>query len=128
MKAVILISHGSRSAQTKQEVFELIEKLKLLLNISYVECAFLEMENPSIPDAIAAAVTNGAREIVILLNFLNAGRHVDFDIPQIVNEAQKKFPQVSMYITKPLGQHKAIPSLFADMLLPFINSSNESKI
>ncbi len=119
MKAVILISHGSRISKTKEEVSQLIEKIRPRTTITFIQCAFLELESPSIPEAIADCIKQGADEIIILLNFLNAGRHVDTDIPQIINEARHTFPHVKIYLTQPVGQHEGIANLFSQMLLPY---------
>jgi sirohydrochlorin ferrochelatase len=127
MKAVLLISHGSRIAKTKQEVLLLIEKLKDLLKFSFIECAFLEIERPSIPDAIAGCVKKGATEIIILLNFLNAGRHIDFDIPQILNQSRQQFPNVKIILTQPIGQHSEVPQLFSQIITPYLTDSNVAK-
>lgn len=125
MKAVILISHGSRLAKTKDEVKDLIKKLKKLLSIPLIEYGFLEIEIPSIHQAIDSCVQKGAKEIIILLNFLNAGRHVDKDIPQILDDARKKFPHVTFHMTEPIGQHEQIPVLFAQMLSSYLDQSND---
>ena len=89
MRAVLLISHGSRSARTKQEVVSLVRKIQRQRKNSIVQYAFLELEKPSIPKGIDLCVKKGVREIVILLNFLNAGKHVDVDIPRIIQSAQR---------------------------------------
>ncbi len=123
MKAVLIISHGSRSSKTKEEVHGLIEKLKPLTDISLIECAFLELESPSIPEGIEFCAGRGATEIIVLLNFLNSGRHVDADIPGIVDESRQKFPHIKINITKPVGQHEGIPKLFAQMIAPFSRSA-----
>ncbi|MCB9757889.1 MAG: CbiX/SirB N-terminal domain-containing protein [Candidatus Omnitrophica bacterium] len=127
MKAVLLVSHGSRITKTKQEVLSLIEKLKNLLGISFIECAFLEIETPSIPDAIAGCINKGATEIIVLLNFLNAGRHVDTDIPRILNEARQQFPNIRIILTKPIGQHWEIPQLFSQIVTPYLIDSDVAK-
>ncbi len=116
MKAVLLISHGSRSPETKKEVADLVERLRLRRAADIVEFAFLELEEPSIPGGIDICVQKGAKEIVVLLNFLNSGRHVDQDVPRIVNEAGVKYPGVRISITKPVGQHPKIEDLFLDLL------------
>ena len=51
-KAVLLISHGSQSPKTKQEVQLLLKRLKPLSDFEIFECAFLEIEKPSIPEGI----------------------------------------------------------------------------
>ena len=116
MKAILLISHGSRSVNTKKEVVELIVKLKVAKVADFIEYAFLELEEPSIPDGIDLCVRNGAKDIKILLNFLNSGRHVDQDIPRIILDARTKYPDVNIKITKPVGQHPGIVNLFLDLL------------
>lgn len=116
MKAVLLISHGSRSSKTKQEVVRLIKRLKPLSGVEIFEYAFLEIESPSIPEGIDTCVHQGAMEVTILLNFLNSGRHVDEDIPRILKEVKQKHPNVKFRITSPIGQHPKIDELFVDLL------------
>ena len=116
MKAVLLVSHGSRLAETEREVSQLVGRLRRGGAGDIVEFAFLELESPSIPHGIDTCVDKGATRIVVLLNFLNSGRHVDVDIPAIVAEARKKHPEVSITITIPVGQHPGIDGLFLDIL------------
>lgn len=115
-KAVLLISHGSRFAKTKEEVSLLVGKLATLSKVDIFEYAFLELETPSIPDGIDLCVTKGATQVIILLNFLNSGRHVDEDIPQIVKDAKQRHPHVQFSITQPVGQHQGIANLFCDLI------------
>ena len=116
MKAVLLISHGSRSPKTKDEVIALIKRLKALSGVEVFECAFMEIETPSIPEGIDICIGQGATDVTILLNFLNSGRHVDEDIPRIVNEAKQKYPNVEFRITSPIGQHPKIDGLFVELI------------
>ncbi len=116
MRAVLLISHGSRSPRTKLEVTRLVKDLRVLSKIKIFEYAFLEIESPNIPDGIDHCIAKGATELIVLLNFLNSGRHVDIDIPRIIKNAQKKHPRVLIRMTKPIGQHVKISNLFLDLI------------
>lgn len=116
MKAILLVSHGSRSPKTKEEILVLVNSLRQRLPQTIVEFAFLEIESPNIPEGIDICASQGARQIVVVLNFLNAGRHVDEDIPAIVLAAQKKYPQINFAITKSIGQHPQIPNIFIDLI------------
>jgi len=116
MKAVLLISHGSRLPETETEVQGFVNELRTQSNVPLFEYAFLEIAKPTIAEGIDICVEKGATEIVILLNFLNAGRHVDEDIPRIVDEARTKHPEIKFHITKPLGQNDQIIKLFLDMI------------
>jgi len=116
MKAILLVSHGSRSSTTKEEVAALVETLRKRVKADIFEFAFLELESPSIPEGIDMCAAKGADQIIVLLNFLNSGRHVDTDIPAIVHEAKNKYPRVRFFITTPVGQHAQIADLFADLI------------
>ena len=116
MKAVLLVSHGSRLSQTKREVEQLAQRIRRRNVVDIVEFAFLELESPSIPQGIDSCVAKGAKEIVVLLNFLNSGRHVDVDIPAIAEQARKKYAGIKICVTKPIGQHSGIEDLFLDLL------------
>ena len=52
MKAVLLVSHGSRSSKPKEEVAELVKVLKFKTGVDVFEFAFLEIEDPSIPEGL----------------------------------------------------------------------------
>ena len=116
MKAVLLVSHGSRSSKTKEEVIDLVKVLKFKTSIDIFEFAFLEIEHPNIPEGLDLCVRKGGKQIIILLNFLNSGRHVNEDIPAIVQEAKEKHPGVEFLISQPIGQHEKIADLFSDVI------------
>ncbi len=116
MRAVLLVSHGSHSPKTKEEVVELVDSLRRKTGINIFELAFLEIEMPNIPSGLDRCVEGGASEVIVLLNFLNSGRHVNKDIPAIVEEVRKKYPQIKFFISQPIGQHKDIADLFVDLI------------
>ncbi len=116
MKAILLVSHGSRSSKTKKEVSALVETLRKRVKTDIFEFAFLELESPSIPEGIDICVGKGAEQVILLLNFLNSGRHVDTDIPVLVHEAENKYPRVRFSMITPVGQHPVIADLFADLI------------
>ena len=112
MKAILFVSHGSRSPRSRQENFELLERIQKKSGIPLGEAAFLETDTPSIPEGIERCVSRGVREIIVLLNFLNSGRHVLEDIPALVEAAKKKHPDIVFRVTPPVGTHPAITDLF----------------
>lgn len=112
MKAVLFISHGSRSSKSKEEVQSLISRLKSKSGMALFESGFLEQQRPTIPEAIDACVHRGATEILVLLNFLNSGKHLDEDIPRIVHAARQQYPGLKFTLTQPIGRHPEIGELF----------------
>ncbi|MFY0676029.1 MAG: CbiX/SirB N-terminal domain-containing protein [Neptuniibacter sp.] len=105
MNALLLVAHGSRRAQSNEEVTALAEKLSGRCSETYqiVYSAFLELADPLIPDGIRKCVEDGAGTVVVLPYFLNSGRHVTEDIPNIVNRTKQTYPEVDIHIASHLG-------------------------
>ena len=105
MKALLLVAHGSRRAKSNQEVVEMSKKLKKHCEGEFdiVNPAFLELAEVLIPDGIKQCVEDGATSIIVLPYFLNSGRHVVEDIPEIVNAEKENYPDVSITISPHLG-------------------------
>ena len=91
MKALLLIAHGSRRQASNDEVKQLAEKLKTMMDNEYpiVLAGFLELAEPLIPDGLEQCKTLGANEIYVVPYFLSAGRHVQKDVPEEINAWQK---------------------------------------
>lgn len=115
MKALLIISHGSRREASNQEVRDLTEKVRPSIADSYdiVETAFLELAAPLIPDGLRCCVRQGATEIVVLPYFLAAGRHVATDIPEIVDGVRDEFPDVQITVASHLGGSDSMVSFVA---------------
>jgi sirohydrochlorin ferrochelatase len=115
MEALLLIAHGSRRQQSNQEVTELADQLRAACDASYkiVHAAFLELASPSIGEGISLCVDDGASRVTLLPYFLNSGRHVVEDIPEIVGEAKIQHPDIDIIVAPHLGAS----SLMVDLLI-----------
>ena len=115
MRTLILVAHGSRREASNQEVRELTDDLASRAGEQFgeVSCAFLELAEPSIPDAIEQALAAGAGEVVVLPYFLSAGRHVAEDIPGLVEQKRREHPLSTIRLAPYLG---AVPGV-VDLLL-----------
>lgn len=117
MRALLIVSHGSRRQQSNDEVNDLAQNLGLHLNdvFDVIHSAFLEIATPSIPEGIDKCVDLGADSITVLPYFLAAGRHVAEDIPSIVDEARKKYPEISINISCHIGAFEQMPWLISQV-------------
>lgn len=120
MKALLLVAHGSRRKQSNDEVVLLAEKLKSQCSQQYsiVNAAFLELAEVLIPDGIKQCVTDGATSIVVLPYFLNSGRHVVEDVPNIINDCIGQYPDIEISLAPHLGA--------SDLMMDLILSSAKS--
>lgn len=105
MRHLLLIAHGSRRRASNEEVRNLADRLSKRGGDRFgrVVCAFLELAEPSIPDAVERCVADGAREILVLPYFLAAGRHVSSDIPEQLAPGRRKHPGVRIRLLPYVG-------------------------
>ena len=104
MKSLLVVAHGSRRQESNHEVRQVVGQLRALESqYDRVDCAFLELAEPSIPDGLRNLIEVGSEDIVVLPYFLSAGRHVTTDIPNDADIVRKEHPAVSIYIAPYLG-------------------------
>lgn len=117
MHALLLIAHGSRRQASNDEVRDLTQSLKQQTGdeFSIVECAFLELAEPSIPDGVTACIEKGAESVTVLPYFLSAGRHVVADIPEELQKARALHPNVEVKTAPYLGSAPAISEILIDL-------------
>ncbi len=110
MKSLLVVAHGSRREESNEEIRTLTRELAERAGEEYarIECAFLELAEPSIPNGLRAAITAGATEIIVLPYFLSAGRHVVKDIPAEVDEVRAEHPVITITIAPYLGSAPAL--------------------
>ena len=118
MKALLLIAHGSRREASNDEIRAVTAKLAVAAGnrFDHVQCGFLELAEPSIPDGIEECIDAGATAIVVMPYFLAAGRHVEKDIPALVQSKVEQHPDVAINISTYLGASAQIPQLLLSLL------------
>ena len=121
MKALLLVAHGSRRKQSNDEVVILANKLRQNCSEQYpiIHAAFLELAEILIPEGIKKCVDDGATSIIILPYFLNSGRHVTEDIPNIVNDTKLQYPDIEIKIAPHIGNSH----LMTDLLIASANAT-----
>lgn len=121
MKALLLVAHGSRRKQSNDEVVLLAERLKKNCSEQYniIHAGFLELAETLIPDGIKKCADDGASSIIVLPYFLNSGRHVVEDIPNIVELSRPDYPDINIKV----AQHLGASELMMDLLISSANST-----
>ena len=120
MKALLLVAHGSRRKQSNNEVVMLADRLKKRTDqYDIIHAGFLELAETLIPDGIKKCVDDGASSIVVLPYFLNSGRHVIEDIPEIVNHTKPSYAGIDIKI----APHVGASELMMDLLLSSANAA-----
>lgn len=114
MKGLLVVAHGSRRRESNEEVHRITHRLQALENrYDRIECAFLELAVPSIPDGLRGLIRAGAHDILVMPYFLTAGRHVVSDVPAAIEPVRLQHPSVTFCIAPYLG---SVPEI-VDLLL-----------
>ena len=112
MKALIIIAHGSKKDLSNNEFKSMVEKIKGKNNsYDFVETAFLELAQPSIEDATKKLINEGVKEFYYYPFFLNSGRHVLNDIPEIIDTLKENYPTLNFNLLTHFGKSKFIEEI-----------------
>ena len=112
---IILLGHGSRRAEANQGLLVVADKMSTLLG-QKVTPAYMAHDHPSLPEATAAKIEEGASKVVIMPLFLFRGVHVSVDIHEELNELREKHPDVEIVYTRELGADDGIANLACDRI------------
>ncbi|MCC6134749.1 MAG: sirohydrochlorin chelatase [Candidatus Contendobacter sp.] len=103
--AVLLIGHGTRRAAGVAEFHQLAEQLRQALPERKCLSGFLELVDPSVPEALETLWQEGFRRITALPALLLAAGHIKNDIPVILNAFQAEHPGLEITFGADLGIH-----------------------
>lgn len=112
MKALIFIAHGSKKELSNNEFKSMVENIKTKdKKYDFIEASFLEIALPSIEDSTKKLIEKGAKEISFYPFFLNSGKHVAIDIPNIIKNLQKQYPNISFFTLEHFGKSRYIEDI-----------------
>lgn len=106
MKALLIAAHGSPYGSANEEITRVAEVIAARAIFDLVEVCYLDLNDPSIPDAIDAAIARGASAIVLVPYFLHTGRHTLIDIPEIIDAARERHPSTDIRLADYLGHQR----------------------
>ncbi len=120
-RAIILVDHGSRREAANRMLDEIATLLRTLTT-DRVYVAHMELAEPTVSQAFAAAVADGADDVFVFPYFLSPGRHSREDIPRLCAEAAHAHPGLRWHCTGPIG----LDPLMAQLVLRRIEHCERS--
>lgn len=118
MQATILFGHGSRDPVWRVPIDTVAQRMLAIDPTCCVRCAFLEITAPDLASTTAELVTLGIRSITIVPMFLGVGRHAREDLPVLVEQLQRDYPQVGFRLQPSVGEDARVVELLAQISLP----------
>ncbi|HPX60591.1 MAG TPA: CbiX/SirB N-terminal domain-containing protein [Deltaproteobacteria bacterium] len=112
--AILIMAHGSRIAEANDDAREVAGMVQEITGFKIVEVAYREMHEPNIQQGIDNCVAKGAERILMMPYFLFMGAHVLHDLPEEIEQAQKRYPGLVMEMGSHLGVHPKLAEIEAE--------------
>ena len=112
--ALLVMVHGSPRPVANQDMFAVVDVLRERGSFPIVEVGFMELNDPPIPLAIERCVEQGAQRVIAVPYFLHTGMHVTDDLPDLLEEAQARYPDVEFLMGDYLGHDPLLADVIAE--------------
>ncbi len=113
--------HGSPRPESNRDMFAVVGRIREREMFHCVHVGFMELNEPTIPEAIAECVAGGARKIIAVPYFLHAGTHVADDLPGLLEAASQQFPHIAFLMGDYLGHDALIADVVRDRATQSLN-------
>lgn len=110
-----MIGHGSRDLEAQNQFMEVVEMIKNSMDCK-VNGAFMELAKPDFLSGVEELIRDGADSITVCPLFLFSGVHIKKDIPELIEEAKAKYPNVSFTFGEPIGASKELADIIIKKL------------
>jgi sirohydrochlorin ferrochelatase len=117
--AVVLIGHGSKLPYNKEVLEALGRRIEIRRIFKETRVAFMQLNSPSIEEALRTLAKDGMKKIVALPVFLADGAHTTEDIPEKLKIAFEGAwadlgRDVKLVYAKPIGVDERIVDILLD--------------
>jgi sirohydrochlorin ferrochelatase len=115
-RALLIVDHGSRRPEAHEHVERLAAQVRERAPELYVYVAHLEVVPPSVEDALAQCAREGMTEVAVHPLFLIPGRHLTHDLPEQIERARARHPELVVRLLDALGEHPGLAELVLESL------------
>lgn len=110
---LLLVAHGSRDPRSAATVRRLAAVVGERAPGLVVRVAFLDLSEPSVPDALAELHGQGHRSVIVVPLLLGSAYHARVDLPALIAEAHERCPGLAVTVSDVLGPDPVLQSLAA---------------
>ena len=104
MKGILIVDHGSRLRDANEMLRDMANLIQTMAGSDVVvRYAHMEIADPDIAAGFTSCVEGGASEVIVFPYMLSPGRHSTADIPRMVADVAKTFPNVAFAVTPAFG-------------------------
>ena len=115
--ALVLFAHGARDPEWERPFRDIAARVAARRSDLAVTLAFLEFQPPSLPEAIGECIGQGYRRIAIAPLFMAQGGHLKNDMPRLLDELRRRYPDVTISLMPAIGDVEGLRAAMADWLV-----------
>ncbi len=109
MKGILIVDHGSIKHEANHMLQSMADLIQSMAGSdAVVRYAHMELAEPDIATGFERCVEAGATDVTVFPYMLSPGRHSTSDIPRMVSEVARRYPQVSFSVTPAFGLHEKL--------------------
>ncbi len=109
MKGILIVDHGSQKREANDMLRSMADLIQTMAGSDVVvRYAHMELADPDIATGFSNCVQAGATDVTVFPYMLSPGRHSTADIPRMVANVARGFPNVSFTVTTAFGLHEKL--------------------
>lgn len=114
--ALVLFAHGARDPEWAEPFRAIAVRVSASRKDLAVKLAFLELQPPSLADAITELAATGHRAIHVAPLFMAQGGHLKKDVPALLAEIGKRQPALTIELLPAIGDVPGLRDAIAGWL------------
>jgi sirohydrochlorin cobaltochelatase len=117
MKGIVLFAHGSRDPDWAKPFEAIRDSIRRQRPESPIAVAYLEQMTPTLEEAVATVVEEGASSVTVFPLFMAQGGHLKHDLPLLVDAIRASHPHVPVSLESALGDVPEVVDALAGWIL-----------
>jgi sirohydrochlorin cobaltochelatase len=116
-KALILLVHGSRDPKWLEPFESIASDVSKKSADTQIAIASLQYSQPDLKQSITALAEKGTKSIRVLPFFISTKGHVLKDVPPVIEEVKKSFPNLEIKVLDAIGEMPEIQTAFRECIV-----------
>lgn len=112
-RGLLLFAHGARDPNWALPFEAVAQQVRAAAPDVAVAMAYLEFMSPGLVDAGTTLVAAGCDQVEVLPLFLGAGGHVRKDLPALLDQLRRLYPDVPWTLRRAVGEDDAVIAAMA---------------
>ena len=117
MRGIVLFAHGARDAEWAKPFEEIRERVRASRPEYPIALAYLDLMSPTLEEAIASVIAEGALAITVFPLFMAQGGHLKQDLPRILESIRAAHPHIPIALEPPIGEVAEILQAISEWIL-----------